>query len=56
VSEVELQEGSALGVLVERAHGEKCERCWNFTTDVGADARFPGACLRCVGNLEQMLG
>ena len=26
-------------VKVERAAGAKCERCWKYTTDVGADRR-----------------
>jgi isoleucyl-tRNA synthetase len=51
VSKVELREGAELGVKVDAAEGKKCERCWHYTTDVGADARYPGACLRCVGNL-----
>jgi isoleucyl-tRNA synthetase len=51
VSKVELREGAELGVKVVEAEGKKCERCWHYTTDVGADARYPGACLRCVGNL-----
>src|SRR5919108_5941859 len=51
VSKVELREGAELGVEVAAAAGKKCERCWHYTTDVGADARYPGACLRCVGNL-----
>jgi len=55
VSQVELREGAALSVTVERAQGEKCERCWNYTTDVGADPRYPGACGRCVVNIEAML-
>lgn len=55
VSKVVLREGEELGVKVEVAEGEKCERCWHYTTDVGADARFPGACRRCVANLDEML-
>jgi isoleucyl-tRNA synthetase len=51
VSKVELREGVELDVKIDKAEGEKCERCWHYTTDVGADARYPGACLRCVGNL-----
>src|SRR4030095_6587881 len=51
VSKVELREGVELGVKVDEADGKKCERCWHYTTDVGADARYPGACLRCVGHL-----
>jgi isoleucyl-tRNA synthetase len=51
VSKVELREGAELEVKVDVAEGKKCERCWHYTTDVGADARYPGACLRCVGHL-----
>ncbi|MCI0390375.1 MAG: isoleucine--tRNA ligase [Acidobacteria bacterium] len=56
VSQVELQEGGELSVKVERADGEKCERCWNYTMDVGADPRYAGVCKRCVANLDEMLG
>ncbi len=55
VSQVELRDGTELAVRVERADGEKCERCWNYTTDVGIDPRYPGACARCVMNLDEML-
>jgi isoleucyl-tRNA synthetase len=34
------------------ADGVKCERCWNYTTDVGKDPRFPTVCLRCAEALE----
>jgi isoleucyl-tRNA synthetase len=34
-------EGDELGVKVERAAGDKCERCWKYTLDVGGDAEFP---------------
>jgi isoleucyl-tRNA synthetase len=55
VSQVVLDEGAELSVMVDAAEGEKCERCWHYTTDVGADARYPGACRRCVANLSEML-
>jgi len=29
----------------------KCERCWHYTADVGADAAHPQLCARCVSNL-----
>jgi isoleucyl-tRNA synthetase len=51
VSQVELQAGDELSVKVDRADGVKCERCWHYTTDVGSDARYAGACGRCVVNL-----
>jgi isoleucyl-tRNA synthetase len=29
----------------------KCERCWHYRADVGADAAHPEICGRCVANL-----
>lgn len=29
----------------------KCERCWHYRADVGADPRHPGLCGRCLSNL-----
>ena len=52
VSQVQLREGAELGVTIERAEGEKCERCWNYTLDVSSDTRYPGACARCAANIE----
>jgi len=34
------------------AEGAKCERCWNYTTDVGQDSRYPSVCLRCAEALD----
>ena len=45
-----------LRVEISRADGEKCERCWNYTTDVGNDATWPGICERCSGNVREVLG
>jgi isoleucyl-tRNA synthetase len=51
VSAVELKQATngdaALRVLVSRAPGSKCERCWNYSTQVGADAKYPTVCERC---------
>ena len=41
-----------LRVGVERAEGKKCERCWNYTLDVGSSPLYPTACARCVRNLS----
>jgi isoleucyl-tRNA synthetase len=30
---------------------QKCERCWHYRADVGADTGHPGLCGRCVANL-----
>jgi isoleucyl-tRNA synthetase len=37
-----------LAISVEKADGQKCIRCWNYTLDVGKEKRHPGICLRCV--------
>ena len=36
-----------LGVKVEQAEGEKCERCWMFSNTVGEDKENPTICHRC---------
>jgi len=53
VSQVELNRGTD-GVHVERAHGGKCERCWNYSTQVGASANYPTVCERCLEALEEL--
>jgi len=55
VSQVALDPGPELHVTVERADGAKCERCWKYTTDVGADAEFPTVCGTCSAALKEML-
>jgi isoleucyl-tRNA synthetase len=55
VSQVVVQEGAELKVEVAKADGEKCERCWNYTTDVGVNEAYPGACGRCAANIDAMI-
>jgi isoleucyl-tRNA synthetase len=38
-------------VGVSRAKGAKCNRCWNYSGTVGANAEHPTLCARCLGNL-----
>jgi isoleucyl-tRNA synthetase len=35
-------------VQVERATGQKCERCWHYESDVGQTPEHPTICARCV--------
>jgi isoleucyl-tRNA synthetase len=44
---VERGSGEALEIRIERARGDKCERCWKYTTDVGSDPNFPTVCAPC---------
>lgn len=46
VSKVTL-DPSAQGVKVTAAQGEKCERCWMVSEDVGSDHDHPTLCPRC---------
>ncbi|MDQ2922442.1 MAG: class I tRNA ligase family protein, partial [Acidobacteriota bacterium] len=41
-------------IVVGRAEGQKCERCWNYSTRVGESARYPNVCERCVAALEEI--
>jgi isoleucyl-tRNA synthetase len=44
-----------LSVVVERAGGTKCARCWNYSERVGEDADFPTVCERCSAALKEWL-
>jgi len=54
VSQVELKKGGAISVEVLNADGNKCERCWNFSTKVGEYEEFPTVCDRCLEALTEI--
>ena len=39
--------GDVVSVSVEKAQGEKCERCWCYSTDVGSNQKHPDVCAKC---------
>jgi isoleucyl-tRNA synthetase len=39
-------------IVVQPSTDPKCVRCWHRRADVGADARHPQLCIRCVSNVE----
>ncbi|MBO5252938.1 MAG: isoleucine--tRNA ligase [Clostridia bacterium] len=41
-----------LSVLVEKAEGEKCMRCWAYSSTVGSDPNHPELCERCAKALS----
>ncbi|MEO2169899.1 MAG: isoleucine--tRNA ligase [bacterium] len=45
---------AGLGVTVRRTSGEKCERCWIYRDDVGAEASFREVCGRCADVLGRI--
>jgi isoleucyl-tRNA synthetase len=54
VSQVVVDPGSDKKVVIERADGTKCERCWKYSTKVGEDAQFPTVCDSCAAALREM--
>ncbi len=40
-----------LAIVVTPSAQPKCERCWHYRSDVGADAKHPTLCGRCMSNL-----
>jgi isoleucyl-tRNA synthetase len=51
VSAITLVAGSALQISVAASSDTKCERCWHYRADVGANTEHPTLCGRCVSNL-----
>jgi len=45
----ELLKGLKIGLA--KAEGDKCPRCWHYTTDVGQNAEHSEICGRCVTNI-----
>ncbi len=62
VSAVELllaaeENGNApLRIEVRKAPGEKCARCWNYSTLVGSSQEYPTVCERCLATLQELEG
>jgi isoleucyl-tRNA synthetase len=55
-SQVELRRSDQeeLSIEVGRAEGQKCERCWNYSTFVGQSERYPTVCHRCLPTLLEL--
>jgi isoleucyl-tRNA synthetase len=49
-------ESSGLAVGIDKADGKKCERCWNYSTHVGENPRYPTICERCSEALAEIEG
>ena len=60
VSRVELVKGEGgaasaiegLGITAGHATGDKCERCWKYTADIGSHPAHPTLCARCASVIE----
>ena len=60
VSHVELVKGEGgaasavegLGIAAAHATGDKCERCWKYSADIGTHPAHPTLCARCASVVE----
>lgn len=53
VSEVEIVDNSSeLEIRIDKAEGERCERCWVISKTVGENSDHPTLCSRCCENLK----
>ena len=41
-------------VSVRKAEGEKCQRCWMYSTTVGSIEEFPDICEKCAGAIRKI--
>jgi isoleucyl-tRNA synthetase len=42
-------EGAGLQIAIVKADGDKCPRCWNYSTHIGESVEHPHICDRCIG-------
>ncbi len=66
VSQVELKAGAVeksdldpaipIAIYIEKAKGAKCQRCWNYSEQVGHHKDHPTLCERCVKAVEHNAG
>ena len=54
VSQIALRKANELNIIVEKAEGEKCERCWQYATDIKKEGTFPNVCKRCENTLSSL--
>jgi isoleucyl-tRNA synthetase len=39
-------------IVIKKAEGQKCPRCWNYRLDIGLDKEHPAICQRCAKNVR----
>ena len=47
-------EYEGVSFTVKKADGQKCERCWIYSTELGTDAEHPTLCPRCAAVIKGM--
>ena len=52
VSSVSIEEGD-FQISVNKAPGDKCLRCWNWSTSTGKNNKYPDVCNKCLRALKE---
>ncbi|MDO8580912.1 MAG: isoleucine--tRNA ligase, partial [Candidatus Omnitrophota bacterium] len=42
-------------VIIKKAEGKKCDRCWNYKIDVGHNGEHPTLCARCTAIVKESI-
>ncbi|MCA9408511.1 MAG: isoleucine--tRNA ligase [Candidatus Omnitrophica bacterium] len=42
-------------IIISKADGQKCSRCWKYSIDVGKDSNHPALCLRCSQIVKEIM-
>ncbi|MGE5395974.1 MAG: isoleucine--tRNA ligase [Chitinophagales bacterium] len=53
-SYISLEDVSGIWVKIEPASGDKCERCWIYSPEVGEDSEHSTLCPRCVDVVKKL--
>ncbi len=54
LASLDLPDGGKLAVSVTKAAGEKCERCWIYSDELGSDPEHPTLCPRCAAVMKEL--
>ena len=54
LAQADIAECGKLAVSVAKAVGEKCERCWIYSDDLGSDPEHPTLCPRCAAVMKEL--
>jgi isoleucyl-tRNA synthetase len=54
VSELSVNKGDR-NIVIKKAEGKKCERCWMYLSSVGKNSKHPTLCERCSGVVDKMV-
>ncbi len=53
VLRLEKSQERMVSFLVQKAEGQKCVRCWNWSLSIGRYKDYPGVCERCIEQLTR---